>query len=952
MAKKIKHEDLIQKNVLAPTIEQANLLLDALNAVEDQIIDLVKTSSDVAQLTKSFGDSKDIEKLNKATKDIAESEAVLLKTRKEKVALEQQLAKLDAEQIKTQQQQLKLDIQNKKEQERLEKQQKKELKTAKQLDSSYKRQSKRLNDLRNQYKDLAAENKQGEKATQELLKEIQKLDKELKDIDASVGQFQRSVGDYSQQALGSTKATLGFAAALVGLSGGLDDVKTAANANEEGSKELSGIVAQAGAVFNTFANRAGKAGTSILDFTKEVVSGDKSIFDFSETLNIVVKSFEGSVDASLNAANAAKIASDAQFELDRSSLSLNEQLVKLNGEFERQSAIAGDTTKTFEEQQTAAEEAERVNIRRLAIQRDLAKDQLEIIKINLEGAEEDANKLALETEASEKRIELQELQNELDLATIENDKVLREIQRDRFERNLDFAIDAFDAQKTLNERLIADDRKSIEERSAILDETKRLAESSFQSQKDLFAEFVDDRVDFDALVAETDEAAIRRTLFKLNLDDVELGRALEVIKERKIALQDLDDADREVSEAIQERVETRLAAVDETENILRQRQIDRLNAEIDNEETSNERKIELIKERTSIQEEVLRNEANTLLRNDELLAEERVVIEEQLINDLANLEQEKVDAVKEANAEIIEADKEAAEKRTEQALETANQIKDAFESAIDDEFSARSQAIDDEIAQREKAVDFNRQLAIEGNTEAAEQLQFEQEQLAKAAIKKKQLAEQEAQAKRAIQIVDAYFAAFERRISDPETPAGQAPVAALGDVAKGVAISEVAKALVSASFINGTENVEGSLGKGSQFFSDKVDNYLGLTSSGNLIRFDGQERILNPNQNKAIGGLSNDELTQLAVDYNNGNLRQPYEFQTASYLSSLGGITGNVKLEMKVAAMASAIDRNAETIASAINNKPVAGSYINSALEVVEEIKKNGRTKRTIHKRF
>jgi hypothetical protein len=57
------------------------------------------------------------------------------------------------------------------------------------------------------------------------------------------------------------------------------------------------------------------------------------------------------------------------------------------------------------------------------------------------------------------------------------------------------------------------------------------------------------------LAAETDEAAIRRTLRQLDLDDIELGRALEVIKERKFALQDLDDAERDLADARAERAE-------------------------------------------------------------------------------------------------------------------------------------------------------------------------------------------------------------------------------------------------------------------------------------------------------------------------------------------------------------------------------------------------------------
>lgn len=952
MAKKIQHSDLVEKNVLQPTIEQVQLLTKSLDAAEQQVKDFAKAAIELSQATKTFSGAEDVEKLNKSTKDLVESEKVLLAIEKEKAKLEKELEKLRAEEFKTKQQELKLDIQKRKEEERQEKIRKKEEKQLKDLDSAYKRQSKRLNELRNNYKDLAAAGRQGEKASRELLQEIQALDKELKDIDSSVGQFQRSVGDYSKQALGSTKATLGWAAALVGLQGGLDDVKTAANANEEGSKDLNKITEQASAVFNTFANRAGQAASGIFDFVKQTIDGEGGIFQFNATLAKITNSFNGVFKAAGNAADAAGQAADEQFELDRASLSLQEQLAKLNGEFERQSAIAGDGTRTFNEQQAAAEEAERVNIRRLALQEEIAQRELQIIEDRIKGTEDDANRFALEAEASEKRIELQELQNELDVATIENDKVLREIQRDRFERELDFAIDAFDVQKTINERRIADDRKSVQERQAILNETVALADSSFQSQKDLFAEFVDDRVNFDNLVAETDEAAIRRTLRKLDLDDIELGRALEVIKERKIALQDLDDAQRDVDDALQEEINTKLEAINELEQLQIEAQVQRLDAEIANEETTNERRIELLNDRFELQKRALEDNADFVLMNEELTAEEREVIQQQLANDVAALEQEKVDAVKEANEEILESDKETRQERIQQALDTANEIKDAFAEALNEQLAAQSAAIDSEINQRQQAIDFNRQLVAQGNTEAAEQLQFEQEQLAKAEIKKKQIAQREAAAKRQIQIVDSFFTAFERRLGDEETPTGQASLAALGDVAKGVAASEIAKALVSASFITGTENVERSLGSGSTFFNDKVDNYLGLTKSGSLIRFDGQERILNPEQNKVVGDLSNDQLTQLAADYHAGNLRQPYEFQTATYLHQVSGLTDNVRLEAKLALLSSAVDRNANIIAGAINDKPVASSYIDSALNVVEEIKRNNKTTRTVHKRF
>jgi hypothetical protein len=262
-----------------------------------------------------------------------------------------------------------------------------------------------------------------------------------------VGQFQRSVGDYNKQALGATKNTLSWAAALVGLNGGLEDVDKSLSANEAGSKELNGLLAQAEAVTGVFFNRLGTAASGLLEFGKGVVNGERSLIGLVGELNKVGTAFDGTVEASLKAAEAAKEASDATFDLDRSSLALREELTRLNGEFDKLNAIAGDSTKTFDEQQAAAEKAEAINIRRLDIQRQIAAEELAIIQTRLEGTEDDQNRFALELEASEKRIELQELQNELNVAAIENQKVLGEIQRDRFERELDFAIDAFENHK-------------------------------------------------------------------------------------------------------------------------------------------------------------------------------------------------------------------------------------------------------------------------------------------------------------------------------------------------------------------------------------------------------------------------------------------------------------------------------------------------------------------------
>lgn len=63
------------------------------------------------------------------------------------------------------------------------------------------------------------------------------------------------------------------------------------------------------------------------------------------------------------------------------------------------------------------------------------------------------------------------------------------------------------------------------------------------------------------------------------------------------------------------------------------------------------------------------------------------------------------------------------------------------------------------------------------------------------------------------------------------------------------------------TFIEGTENIGKSLGKPQLSGKD-----------GYVVRVDGDERVLNPSQNKVIGDMSNDELTNLANLHNKGLL--------------------------------------------------------------------------------
>ena len=57
---------------------------------------------------------------------------------------------------------------------------------------------------------------------------------------------------------------------------------------------------------------------------------------------------------------------------------------------------------------------------------------------------------------------------------IQNAEVRRQILQDQVELELDILIDSFDNQKTINERVIADTRNTIEERKKPFKKTEQL----------------------------------------------------------------------------------------------------------------------------------------------------------------------------------------------------------------------------------------------------------------------------------------------------------------------------------------------------------------------------------------------------------------------------------------------------------------------------------------------
>ena len=153
-------------------------------------------------------------------------------------------------------------------------------------------------------------------------------------------------------------------------------------------------------------------------------------------------------------------------------------------------------------------------------------------------------------------------------------------------------------------------------------------------------------------------------------------------------------------------------------------------------------------------------------------------------------------------------------------------------------------------------------------------------------------------------------------------------------------------------FYEGTENVEASLGSGAKMFSG-VDAYLGVTNSGKMLRFDGQERIFNAAQNMALGYMSNDEAVTNALigsqisDYNdpfnpvNQNLYEKHKSNLKESISTTVIVNDNSQVVQELRSL------NKRIASQASNQIDVEKIYRNIygiiKTEVREGLKRTGK---------
>ncbi len=798
---------------------------------------------------------------------------------------------------------------------------------------SFKDQKIRVDTLTKEYKDLVLTQGKTTKETDALLREIKQLSKELKVVDKSVSDYTDSLEDAEDATEDATDSFEESADTLLKVAGGalaaklsLDGIQSSLESTSEGSENVREATSALNGIMEQTGNVVASTALDLLDLAKGLVDGSVNALDLVKSVAIastglgkldnsstaIRKNFNRTAEATENFTDKVKESIDGNVDLTRTLIAFEKairpleiRLSRLNGLIDEQGIIAGDSTRTFNELSTAVLKGQELQIKRADIILSISRQELAVanerIRIaNLAGGPS----VELLDQQTAAIVKLIDAENDLKNEILENDKELRQIKQDRLERDLDILIDGFDNQKTINERIIANDKETLERRRALFGETTRLANESFESQKKVLQDLSNVGIDVDELLA-LDATELQKRIRQLEQSEIVEGRTLEVIRDRRTALLDLEEANQTLIDSEQEGIDLRkdIAAQEEALGKITVESLEQTNAalkelddqRLDNEISNLERRIEL-SEDGSLEQLTIQKELNDLL-----LERQKKSFEEQ------------EELTKDNSKELQEIQQALLSKLEERFISSSNK---------------RLENLDEELKATQDQQDRLQKLAEKGVLGADESILAEEKRAAE--IERQKQAEERRQ-----ELITAGFKIFSALIEEGKSP-GEA-------VLETSVILGALPAIIESlpTFFEGTKNIGESLGKPQLPGRD-----------GFIIRADGTERIVDGANNAKMGGVSNDQAADIVHDYNSGLLGYMIDFNQPKAIEVNTNWSSNEQVLNKFDSMQRAIISTNLRIEKAIENQPVLDDVkVNELLQqLTVSMKSKNKVTRTTFK--
>lgn len=845
--KKLSYDQIADKNLMQPLIKEFEDLNNVLNTTTDILKEVVKNAAKIEKQdpAKPYENLKQAEEkirdVEKATKDLDKLEKERIKLEQRQIELLDDRAKANAElreQVRLQAKELRDNA-----------------KEALATDNAYKTLTKQTNEAQAEFKRLAAEFGTTSDQAQAALKRFTQLDKQLREINKAAKDGRRDVGRYSDaieetekqvkslseqlkdaqddvKSLGNTFKTLGVVTVILQV---FDQMQQAFSANSEGAAELEKAVSKVTITISVVVGRLIKLIPTIQNgfekLTTEVQLGFEKLTNIlggneekiselqkrldelnSKELPTLEDAFEGVTEEVENLIKTNDNLIDNTLQYRKEIVDLEKDLAGLTKTQTLQQVAADDTTRSLQEQAKAQEELNDTNDIILAKEVEIAQKRLELAQENAK-----VNKFSIEAQEqlAESIASLAEKEAEQIATREEGLRTLREIERDALERRLDFLIDDFDNQKTVNERIAQSEVETFERRRAILEDTETLANASFKRQEAELNASLERQgkaiLDFEELQKMTSSEAIARKIEESGLDDVLAGRALEIIRERRTANQDLVEAFRDLNEAERESNEV------ESDLILTREAL--------NEAEKKGADLSIIL--SSLEDKRLQNEINNLntrLAMAEKGSEERIQIEADLNEKLLTQQQKRIEKEQEEEAKNAEKKKEFYEDSFAVIEQVATKRFDAIQSGIDDELET----------ERERESELQ-ELAAQGNENAEKNLAENQKRQAELEREREAAIQRQRRVELGLAAIQSYQNAVQNDEPNP--------------LAKTISDISVLQAFIDniPAFYEGTEN------------TGTVSNPLDQ-NGGRLAILHDNERVMTANQNKIIGPMSNMEV--------------------------------------------------------------------------------------------
>jgi len=542
--------------------------------------------------------------------------------------------------------------------------------------------------------------------------------------------------------------------------------------------------------------------------------------------------------------NAFAELAEKQRELIRINRTREVQAARLQKLHEEQVAVGEDDTRAWGERQVAAEKA-MITLERLGkVQLQIAQDNLNIINTEVQMRRKNGEDVEeILDRQKEAKLALIEAEKTLSMTELDNAEKRNKLLRDLYEKDLDILIDGFDNQKAVNERILADEKKTIEVRRALFEETKRLGQTALDEEIKVLQRTTKEKIDINDLIATSDAKVLHEKIRGLELTEIMEGRLLEVIRENRTYEQDYAEIKKTLDEAEALRMQNRIAAELEYGDIVGKRKV--LENEITDEILKQTKlfaqsdRVALMRENIDLEKDMLTSRYQEEMR----LAEQTITDEEERGKRKKILRAELHDAITALDRQAAEERKEILRQEFEKVVGLYQQGTQATMDVLNSRWEREDMRREEQMTKLEQQM--NQEIELAGDNEARKE-----EIYAAFNEKQKQMEAEQAQANR------------RRAIFEKAMAATQVGIDTARAVMKAVAVSPLTGGLPFSAIVGGIGAIQlaAVLSKPIPAYAEGTDNAPGGLAVINEL---GREIIEDRLGNRHIIGTDGPTLTHL-----------------------------------------------------------------------------------------